>query len=291
MKGPAASYQRDIQVKSQLLKRTLEKPDIHERWEHDFRTAGNAQYYDRAFDYIREVLDPTGNPTVLDAGCGVCAHAMRLVCRGFDVVAVDFSPSVLRSARANLERSGFSDRIRLACQDILSLPFEDESFDHVLCWGVLMHIPDAETAVREIARVVRPGGRIVVSEGNMFSLESAVQRAVRRALRKKRTDVRRTAAGLEHWVRSSTGTLMTRQADIGWLIDRFDSVGLSLERRVAGQFTETFTRTSSPRLKRWIHRFNYFWFDRIKIAGPAFGNILTFRKRPRWLDDRPEAES
>lgn len=279
MKGPAASHEHDIQVKSLLLKRALEKPEIHERWEQSFRTAGNARFYERAFDYIGAALDSTDRPTVLDAGCGVCAHAMRLARRGFDVVAVDFSPSVLKSARANLERNGLSDGVRLACQNILSLPFGDESFDHVVCWGVLMHIPDAETAVRELARVVKRGGRVVVSEGNMFSLESRISKAVRRALRKNRTHVRRTAAGLEHWVESASGTLMTRQADIRWLIERFDAAGLSLERRVAGQFTETFTRVSSPWIKRWIHRFNIFWFDHIKIAGPAFGNILIFRKR------------
>src|SRR5919112_2064790 len=85
----------------------------------------------------------------------------RLPRRGFGVRAVDFSESALEMGRAYVEAQGLGDRIELGRESLLELSFPDESFDYALCWGVLMHVPDAERAVAELARVLRPGGMLV----------------------------------------------------------------------------------------------------------------------------------
>ncbi|MBA3242576.1 MAG: class I SAM-dependent methyltransferase, partial [Acidobacteria bacterium] len=157
--------------KSKLVENLLAKPEKHRQWESDYRTEENERFYERAFDYLAGVLSPPAGATFLDVGCGKCAHSVRLARRGFRVRAVDFSESALGMAREYVRAEGLDDKIEVGRENILEFSFPDESFDYVLCWGVLMHIPDVERAVSELARVVKPGGFLVVSEGNMSSLE------------------------------------------------------------------------------------------------------------------------
>jgi hypothetical protein len=71
---------------------------------------------------------------------------------------------------------------------------------------------------------------------------------------------------------------VTRHADIGWLTRAFEQRGAKLVEHRAGQFSELFTRFKSKPMRRAIHAFNSLWFRRIRRPGPAFGNILVFRK-------------
>lgn len=265
--------------KSEVLEHTLAKPDIHQQWINAYRTAENERFFEQAFDYITWVLNAPKNSTFLDAGCGTCAHSIHLANRGFFVQAVDFSWNVLKLAEANVKTRGLQNKIRLQREDILSLTFEDETFDYILCWGVLMHIPDLEQAISELTRVLKPGGRLVVSEGNMFSLQAILLRNLKRILRKERADVIKTPAGLEYWEMTSTGKLLTRQAHIQWLIKGFESNGFTVKKHVAGQFTELYIKFSSRLLKVIIHSFNNLWFKYVKIPQPSFGNIIIFQKQ------------
>jgi len=89
---------------------------------------------------------------LLDVGCGTGHHMASLRERGFEVAGVDGSAEMLDQARANNPGS----EIRQA--DVESLPFEDGSFDFVLCIEVLRYLPDPEPCIREMARVLKPGG-------------------------------------------------------------------------------------------------------------------------------------
>lgn len=264
---------------SKLVEDLLAKPDVHRQWSGGYRTADNERFFERAFDYVLEVLAPPAGATFLDAGCGSCAHSARLARRGFSVRAVDFSESALAMAAEHLKALGLEDRVTLGRETLLDLSFPDESFDYAICWGVLMHVPDVERAVAELARVLKPGGRLVVSEGNMSSLEAVALRGLKGALRREKAEVKETPAGVEYWKEREGGALVTRQANVGWLVRSFERQGLALTRRVAGQFSEAYTIFSAPALKRLVHGFNDFWFRRVKSPGPAFGNILFFEKR------------
>ena len=270
----------ELQSSSNAVEATLQKPDVHKRWHDAFKTPANAPFYDLAFDHIVNVAGVPEGATFLDAGCGIGDYAVRLAKRGMRVVAVDFAENVLKMARENVERSGLQDRIKIQHENLLSLSFDDEMFDAVLCWGVLMHIPDVERAIAELARVVRRGGVVVISEGNMYSLEATLGWALRRVLGTTRAEVRRPPAGREYWATTSAGVLVTREADIHWLIARFEGAGFTLIRRVAGQFTELYTRASSGVMQALLHRFNGVWFKYLKFPQPAFGNLLMLRKRP-----------
>ena len=266
------------ETESKLVENLLAKPDVHEQWAGDYRTADNERFFEAAFDLVADALGAPPGATVLDVGCGSCAHSVRLARRGFHVHAVDFSESALKMAAEHLRAQGLEDRVTLGRENILQLSFPDESFDYVVCWGVLMHIPDVARAVEELARVVRPGGRLVVSEGNMRSLEAVTLRGLKRLLGKEKAEVKRTPAGMEFWKTNGDDALVTRQADVRWLAESFARRGLKLVRRVAGQFSEGYAMTSSAPLRRLFHGLNNFWFRRVGAARPAYGNILIFRK-------------
>jgi ubiquinone/menaquinone biosynthesis C-methylase UbiE len=264
--------------KSLLVQNLLSRPEIHFQWEGDYRTVDNEEFYERVFDHFIAVLDPLPGTTFLDAGCGPCAHSVRLARRGFNVHSTDFSPSALAMARDYIESRGFGDQITLAKENLMEFSFPSLSFDYVLCWGVLMHIPDVGQAVSELARVLKPGGSLIISESNRSSLEAVTVRSLRRLLGKEKSDVKDEPEGVEYWKVKDGEALITRQANISWLIRAFEARGLVLHRRIPGQFSESYTRFEAEPLRKLVHKINKFWFEHLKWAGPAFGNILIFRK-------------
>ena len=204
---------------------------------------------------------------MLDVGCGTCAHTVRLATRGAAVHGIDVSFSMLSAGRSAVAERGLSCRVALSTSSLRALPFRAGTFDGVLCWGVLMHVPDVAGAIAEIARVVRPGRCVVISESNRRSLQSLALAGAKRLLRREKADVRRTPGGTGYWVTRQGGALVTRETDAGWLVEEFGRRGLRLETRRAGQFSELYTRTGSPAVKALIHRWNRFWFERIRTPG------------------------
>ena len=101
---------------------------------------------------------------LLDVGCGTGNHIARYSSRGFDAAGVDGSEEMLEHARAANPWA----TIELA--DVEHLPFEDASFDFALCIEVLRYLPDPEPCIKEMARVLRPGGTCVVTATPILNL-------------------------------------------------------------------------------------------------------------------------
>lgn len=95
---------------------------------------------------------------VLDAGAGTGRHAYYAARDGADVVAVDIGPAIEVARRNTAELPNV-----LAVQaDLYELPFADGTFDFVYSIGVLHHLPDPPAALRELLRVLRPGGDVTI---------------------------------------------------------------------------------------------------------------------------------
>jgi ubiquinone/menaquinone biosynthesis C-methylase UbiE len=263
---------------SPRLEEWLSRPDVHHRWMADYLSPDNDCFFELAFDSIARVLRAPRDAAILDVGCGTCAHAIRLARRGFVVQAVDFSEAALKIAAARIADEKLEARIRLCREDLLGFSFEDRMFDCILCWGVLMHVADVETGIAELARVLKPGGLLVLSEGNMHSLQAVLVRLLRPLLRRGYPPRRKSPAGLENWSVGSAGPQLTREANIRWLIEQFKSKGFTVRSRFAGQFIEAYTRVSSPHVKALIHSFNNWWFRYVGNPHLSFGNIVVLQK-------------
>lgn len=103
---------------------------------------------------------------VLDLGCGAGVLSERLVAAGYSVDAVDMSADMLAFTKQRLSKYD-SDKYRLARAECASLPFPDATFDVVACIGVFGYMEDVDAAIREIKRVLRPGGTLVLSIRNL----------------------------------------------------------------------------------------------------------------------------
>ncbi len=260
------------------VRETLSGPGLHAQWRDDYRTAASDRFYDAAVDRIVGMIEPPPGSTLLDAGCGVGMDTIRLARRGYRVVGMDFSESALGIARQNILSAGMADRVELRAEDLTALSFPDASFSYILCWGVLMHIPEVEKALSELVRVLKPGGALVLSEINVRSAQRVVFRAIQRLRGKGGAGIRKTPAGVEHWFTTPDGELVVRHTDMDWLVSALEQRGLALRKRTAGEFTELYLKTSSPLMKRFIHGFNLFWFRAVRNPHLAFGNILVFEK-------------
>jgi SAM-dependent methyltransferase len=108
-----------------------------------------------------EAFDVAGCKRILDAACGNGRYSKFLLRRA-DADAVltgfDLSPAMLRRARTRLH----SDRVTFAVADLTRLPYANACFDAVVCGWVLEHLPDPRSGLRELARVMKPGGRLLL---------------------------------------------------------------------------------------------------------------------------------
>jgi ubiquinone/menaquinone biosynthesis C-methylase UbiE len=120
--------------------------------------------YRRRVQTIFEWLDPQDHHRILDAGCGrgFYLRFIRAVCRA-ELVGVELEHSIISIARQAL---GDLSGISLITASLYAIPCPDHSFDSAALSEVLEHIPDDVRALREVARVVRPGGLIAITVPN-----------------------------------------------------------------------------------------------------------------------------
>jgi len=266
------------------VRETLQAPAIHELWEKTYRTIHCERFYEKAFDWIIASSGLPPNAKALDIGCGIGQHSIRMARRGLNVIAADFSPDRVVAARHNVQAHGIAHRISVSNEDLEEgLSFNPEAFDLVLCWGVLMHVPDNERAMSELVRVTKVGGKIVLYEANLFGLDAfatLIATILKAAFGKNRTKrIVINRYGLEYWVEAESGDLLTRHTRPASLQRFFVARGCRLKSRVAGQFTEQFSRFRRFRLiHSLIHGLNLFWFSVIRAPYLAHGNLLVFEK-------------
>ena len=103
---------------------------------------------------------------VLDIGCGPGLFTMVLSGRGMDVTGIDYSDEMLNRARANAHERGIDAEFMK--MDACDLTFEDRSFDAIVSRNVLWNLERPADAYSEMLRVLRPGGRLAVYDGNFY---------------------------------------------------------------------------------------------------------------------------
>jgi ubiquinone/menaquinone biosynthesis C-methylase UbiE len=115
-----------------------------------------------------QLLHTKDGDSVLDIGCGNARDIIPVLRAGATVVGVDLSQGMIDQARQDLVAAGYPD-VRLEIGDATRLSFPAESFDSILCSEVIEHIPDTDQAIREMYRVLKPAGCLVITTPNRRS--------------------------------------------------------------------------------------------------------------------------
>lgn len=116
-------------------------------------------------DTVVGVLQDLPRSTLLDVPAGEGALAARLIDAGFDVRCCDLYPEIFQLDSVEIH-PGNLDR---------KLPFSDQSFEYVTCLEGLEHIENPQQAMREFARVLKPGGHLIVSVPNILNIEERLK--------------------------------------------------------------------------------------------------------------------
>jgi len=144
-------------------------PAAYDAW---YATRLGAAAHKSELALVEQLAQPRPGERALDVGCGTGIYTAWLAGRGLRVTGVDRDPAMLVAAA---EKAPAAELIRA---DAAELPFPDETFDLTLAVTLLCFLgPQArERAVRELMRVTRPGGRVVIGELARFSLWTAQRR-------------------------------------------------------------------------------------------------------------------
>ncbi|MBR8743591.1 cyclopropane-fatty-acyl-phospholipid synthase family protein [Nocardiopsis sp. MG754419] len=120
---------------------------------------------DRLTDMMAERLRLSPGQRVLDVGCGLGQPAARIAAaEDVHVTGVSISREQVKRATELAEKADFASRLEFQHGDAMRLPFADASFDAVVAIESIFHMPDREQVLAEIARVLKPGGRITLTD-------------------------------------------------------------------------------------------------------------------------------
>jgi SAM-dependent methyltransferase len=149
-----------------------------------YRLPWSRRYHEHALGALLDLSPPRGR--VLDAGCGnglLLEHLARRRAPVDRYVGIDVSSGMLahaRERRERLRRAGeAAPTSQLAQADVLRLPFAADTFDLVVARGLLHHLSDPAAGLRELARVLRPAGSVLLLDPNRTALTELPRRLVR----------------------------------------------------------------------------------------------------------------
>src|SRR6201995_4593110 len=232
---------------AQVLYHDWEAETYDEKW--------SISYDKRCVDYARDLFDATvGDDELpklpydraLELGCGSGFFLLNLIQAGVARrgSVTDLSPGMVKVATRNGENLGLEIDGRVA--DAEGIPYDDDTFDLVVGHAVLHHIPDVELSLREVVRVLKPGGRVVfagepttVGNGYARTLANRTGNVTIRAMK---------LPGLGSWRRPQAELdENSRAAALEWVVDlhTFDPADLE---RMAGNAGAVQVETASEEL-------------------------------------------
>lgn len=213
--------------------------------------------YQQRMDLALAWLGPPTAPArgrALDVGCGAGLLSIALTHRGYKVDAIDSSPAMVELVRQHAIDADLADVIVARTADAHALPFPDACYDVVVALGVVPWVQSPTAALAEMARVLEPGGTLIVSADNRARLNRLLDprlspflypvRRLRRALR-DRDEERSQDTYRQHWPSAidsmlhEVGLTPVRRATVGFgpfsFLDRpllDESKAIALHRRL-----------------------------------------------------------
>lgn len=117
----------------------------------------------------------TDGKRLLDVGCGAGSYAPELVRRGHDVYCIDISFKMVKEAKRLLLQEGVAQRAHFCQGDVERLSFPPNMFDVIIAAGVLEYLETDDKAVKELYRVVKPNGVVIVTLNNSWSFGNFIR--------------------------------------------------------------------------------------------------------------------
>ncbi len=160
----AQKIQRFSFLISKWMRHFFNYPDYQKRLE---RRLFQEKYQEDHIRKYESVID-FKNKNILDVGCGMGGLLTAMLLRGYNVSGLDFNPDYCEITKLRAAKYGFSP---LVLEGVLEqLPFAGSSFDVVICSDVLEHVQNPIKSLEEINRVLKPGGKLLLTITNRFSL-------------------------------------------------------------------------------------------------------------------------
>jgi SAM-dependent methyltransferase len=166
--------------------------------------------------WLVEALEPSPGDRVLDLGCGAGHAGFAVAATGAIVTGVDTSEAMIETARLLAQERGVAGYEAVRA-DVASLPFPDASFDGVVSRYSAHHWPNVAGAMREAARVLRPGGRAVVID--TIAPEDPALDTLVNALELLRDPTHARNLALDEWRVAFAGTGLKVVAERTWPIE------------------------------------------------------------------------
>jgi ubiquinone/menaquinone biosynthesis C-methylase UbiE len=184
---------------AQVLYHDWEATTYDEKWSISFDERCISYARDRFVAVAGRDGWPYGRALEIGAGTGFFSLNLRQAGVLSEVSVSDLSPGMVEAAQANARRLGFEVEGRVG--DAEHLPYDDDEFDLVVGHAVIHHIPDVELAFREMLRVLRPGGRLVIA-GEPTRVGDWYARRLGRLTWAATTRVTRLPALRDRWARA-----------------------------------------------------------------------------------------
>lgn len=170
------------------LKGTYRNEDLRLVSKHVKKTGGVESYFDgkaKTYDsyfgllyfqvhsqitwrHIEPYLPADPDALILDACGGTGRWSIRMARKGFRMVLLDISEKMLETAEKRIRREGLQNRIIIKKEDVTKTSYPDETFDMILCEFALLFFENPDVLLKELNRVLRRGGRLIISAPNRY---------------------------------------------------------------------------------------------------------------------------
>lgn len=158
-------------------RRTVEHFDAessfwHDAYHSDARSFASYRLKKQHNFVLEHIASIPNTSYVLDVGCGAGVTVLALAERGYHAGGIDIVPKMIERANTEAQARGISADFRVALAE--ALPYPDASFDVLIALGLLGNIVDDRPALREMRRVLKPRGRVLLTMPNLFALDLLV---------------------------------------------------------------------------------------------------------------------